>query len=122
MNIKIVCDSSSNVFAMEGLNYTTVPMKILAGGKEFVDNAQLDLQGMVDFLKEHKGKSGSSCPNVQDWLDAFEGEEYIFGITITIRHAHDNEYQVLLPDEDEIIRIVDRGNGTYSTHHSDWLS
>ena len=35
----------------------------------------------------------------------------IFGITITIRHAHDNEYQVLLPDEDEIIRIVDRGNG-----------
>ena len=34
-----------------------------------------------------------------------------FGITITIRHAHSNEYQVLLPDEDEIIRIVDRGNG-----------
>ena len=83
MNIKIVCDSSSNVFAMEGLNYTTVPMKILAGGNEFVDNAQLDLQGMVNFLKEHKGKSGSSCPNVQDWLDAFEGAEYIFGITIT---------------------------------------
>lgn len=35
----------------------------------------------------------------------------IFGITITIRHAHNNEYQVLLPDEDEIIRIVDGGNG-----------
>lgn len=35
----------------------------------------------------------------------------IFGITITIQHAHDNEYQVLLPDESEIIRIIDRGNG-----------
>ncbi|MBQ3476581.1 MAG: hypothetical protein IJH25_00215 [Clostridia bacterium] len=35
----------------------------------------------------------------------------IFGITSTIRHALDIEYQVLLPDEDEIIRIVDRGNG-----------
>ena len=35
----------------------------------------------------------------------------IFGITITIQHAHDNEYQVLLPDSSEIIRIVDRGNG-----------
>ena len=35
----------------------------------------------------------------------------LFGITLTIQHAHDNEYQVLLPDEDEIIRIVDRGNG-----------
>jgi len=83
MNIKIVCDSSSNIFAMEGLNYTTVPMKIIAGDREFVDNAQLDLQGMVNFLKEHKGKSGSSCPNVQDWLDAFGDAEYVFGITIT---------------------------------------
>ena len=83
MNIKIVCDSSSNVFQMEGLNYTTVPMKIIAGDREFVDTAELDLQGMVDFLKEHKGKSGSSCPNVQDWLDAFGDAEYVFGITIT---------------------------------------
>ena len=83
MNIKIVCDSSSNIFAMDGMNYATVPMKIIAGDREFVDTAALDLQGMVDFLKEHKGKSGSSCPNVQDWLDAFEGAEYVFGITIT---------------------------------------
>ena len=83
MNIKIVCDSSSNVFSLEGLNYTTVPMKIIAGDHEFVDNAQLDLLGMVNFLKEHKGKSGSSCPNVQDWLDAFGDAQYVFGITIT---------------------------------------
>ena len=36
----------------------------------------------------------------------------IFGITLTIEHAHDNEYQVLLPDRAEIFRIVDRGNGS----------
>ena len=83
MKIKIVCDSSSNVFTMEGLGYATVPMKIIAGDREFVDSADLDLQGMVDFLKEHKGKSGSSCPNVQEWLDAFGDADWVFGITIT---------------------------------------
>lgn len=32
-------------------------------------------------------------------------------ITLTIQHAHDNEYQVLLPDKAEIIRLVDHGHG-----------
>ena len=83
MSIKIVSDSSSNVFHMEGVNYTTVPMKVIAGQREFVDTPDLDLQDMVETLKNHKGKSGSSCPNVQEWLDAFEGEDDIFGLTIS---------------------------------------
>lgn len=81
--MKIVSDSSSNVFHVEGLNYITVPMKVIAGDKEFIDTPDLDLQNMVDTLKNHKGKSGSSCPNVQEWLDAFEGDEDIIGITIS---------------------------------------
>lgn len=36
----------------------------------------------------------------------------LFGITLTIQHAHDDEYQVLLPDMSEIFRIVDCGNGS----------
>lgn len=81
--MKIVSDSSSNVFHVEGLNYVTVPMKVIAEDKEFIDTPELDLQNMVDTLKNHKGKSGSSCPNVQEWLDAFEGDEDIIGITIS---------------------------------------
>ena len=81
--MKIVSDSSSNVFHVEGLNYVTVPMKVIAGDKEFIDTPDLDLQNMVETLKNHKGKSGSSCPNVQEWLDAFEGDEDIVGITIS---------------------------------------
>lgn len=83
MSIKIVSDSSSNVFGMEDTNYTTVPMKIIAGEKEYIDVPGLDVVGMVDFLKSYKSKSGSSCPNVQEWLDALEGEEDVFGITIS---------------------------------------
>ncbi|MBQ8834306.1 MAG: DegV family protein [Oscillospiraceae bacterium] len=83
MNLKIVSDSSSNVFQVEGIDYTTVPLKIRAGEKEYVDDASLDVAGMVEDLKHHKGKSGSSCPNVQEWLDAFGGADYVFGLTIT---------------------------------------
>ncbi len=83
MRIQIVCDSSANVFSMAGVDYATVPMKIIAGDREFVDTAELDLQEMVEFLQAHKGKSGSSCPNVQEWLDAFGDADWVFGVTIT---------------------------------------
>ena len=81
--MKIVSDSSSNVFALSGANYVTVPMKIIAGDKEYVDTPALDVQRMVSDLQVFKGKSGSSCPNVGEWLDAFQGEDDIFALTIS---------------------------------------
>ncbi len=83
MNIKIVSDSSSNLFTLKGVDYSTVPMKIIAGEKEYIDTPQLDLAGMVADLKVFKGKSGSSCPNAQEWLEAFEGADWVFGVTIS---------------------------------------
>ena len=70
MRYQIVSDSSSNVFQIEGVSYTTVPMKIIAGEKEYVDSPALDVHGMVKDLQAYKGKSGSSCANAQEWLDA----------------------------------------------------
>ncbi len=83
MSFKIVSDSSSNVFCVKGANYATVPMKVVAGDMEFIDTPELNLQGMVDYLKGFKSKSGSSCPNVQEWLDAFGDEDDVFGVTIS---------------------------------------
>lgn len=82
MDYRIVADSSANILSLPGQNYTTVPMKIRAD-KEYVDDANLDLAGMVEGLKNHNGKSGSSCPNVGEWLEAFGDAEYVFGVTIT---------------------------------------
>ena len=83
MRYQIVSDSSSNIFSLEGVNYTTVPMKIIAGEKEYVDTPELDVAGMVRDLKEHKGKSGSSCANAQEWLEAFGDAEWVVGVTIS---------------------------------------
>ena len=82
MTHKIVSDSSSNIFSITGADYATVPMKVIAA-KEYIDTPQLDLQGMVEDLKAHKGKSGSSCPNMGEWLEAFGDADMIFGVTIS---------------------------------------
>ena len=83
MRYQIVSDSSSNIFHMESANYTTVPMKIITGEKEYLDNESLDVRGMVDDLRSYKGKSGSSCANAQEWLDAFGDADMVFGVTIS---------------------------------------
>ena len=83
MNFKIVSDSSSNVLTYDRLPFSSAPLKVVAGDKEYIDNTELDLAGMVDDLKKYKGKSGTSCPNVQEWLDAFDDADVVFCVTIT---------------------------------------
>ncbi len=82
MQFRIVTDSSSNVLHIDGADYATVPMKIVAA-REYVDVPGLDVAQMVEDLRNHKAKSGSSCPNVGEWLEAFGDAEYVFGVTIT---------------------------------------
>lgn len=83
MNFKIVSDSSSNIFTWDKVPYASVPLKILSTEKEYVDNASLDVKGMVEDLKTVKGATKTSCPGTGDWLDAFEGADCIFAITLT---------------------------------------
>ena len=83
MRYQIVSDSSSNLFRIQGVNYTTVPMKIVTGEREYIDTPALDVRGMVADLKAYKGKSGSSCANAQEWLDAFGDADMVFGVTIS---------------------------------------
>jgi len=82
MTYKIVADSSCNVLVMEDPHFASVPMKVRAA-KEYIDNTQLDLLAMVEELREHKGTSGSACPSVGEWLDAFGGADMVFCTTMS---------------------------------------
>lgn len=83
MNYKIVSDSSSNLFDLPDVPYTCIPMKILTNEQEYADTPELDVPGMVETLKHVSGRTGSSCPNTHEWLEAFGDADCIFGITIT---------------------------------------
>ena len=81
--IKIVSDSSSDVLEMEGVAFDSAPMKISTAEREFVDDPDMDVNEMVEYLYNYKGQSKSSCPNVADWLEAFGDADDVFCVTIT---------------------------------------
>ena len=82
MKIKIIGDSASNLYTLTDVEYECAPLKIITDEKEYVDNIDLDLQGMVDDLAKYKGKSGTACPSVGDYLAAFEGYDIVYVVTI----------------------------------------
>lgn len=83
MRFKIVSDSSSNIRSFPGVSFASVPLKINTSAAEYVDDENLDVARMVEEIKATKGRSGTSCPNIHDWLRAFDGADYIFAVTIT---------------------------------------
>ena len=81
--IKIVADSSANVLTMKTVPFSCAPMKVISAEREFVDSGELNLEGMLSYFSQYKGKSQTSCPNTGDWLEAFAGAEDVFVVTIT---------------------------------------
>ena len=83
MKSKIVVDSSANVYELPDVGFACVPLKIVTDEQEYLDDGTLDAVGMARSLRTYKGKTSTSCPNVADWLAAYEGAEQIFVATIT---------------------------------------
>ena len=80
---KLVADSASNVKTMEGVPYAYAPLKISTSEREFVDDDNFSIRDMLDHLRAYKGKSGTACPSVSEWLDAFGDADEVFCSTIT---------------------------------------
>ena len=83
MNYKIVTDSSADMLNFDAVPFAIAPLKIVTTEKEYYDDKNLDVSEMVNDLLKYKGKSSSSCPNTDDWLNAFGDAQYIFCVTIT---------------------------------------
>lgn len=81
--IRIVADSSANVQALQRGEFSSAPLKIITAEREFVDNEALDVDGMIDFFDQYKGRSQTSCPNPSDWLEAFGDADDVFCVAIT---------------------------------------
>lgn len=80
---KIVSDSSCDLKALSHFPLETASLKIITDTKEYVDDGRLNVLEMVEDLQKYKGKSSTSCPNVEDWLEVFGDAEEVFCVTIT---------------------------------------
>ena len=83
MKFKIVTDSSSDLQALDGVDFESAPLKIITDEREYVDDENLDVDGMLSDLKAYKGRSRSSCPSSGEYLEAFADGENVFCVTIT---------------------------------------
>lgn len=83
MKYKIVADSTANILELEKILFQSVPIKIFTAEREFLDNEDVDIKEMVDYLTTYKGKSGTACPSPNEYLEAYGDADYIFCVTIT---------------------------------------
>ena len=111
--MKIVSDSSCDLYSLEKVKFESVPLHIFVGDKEYIDKEGVDIADMQTRLKEKGVKSSTSCPNVYDYLEAFKGENEIFAITISsnlsgsfqsLKLARD---QYLAENKDAKVKIID---------------
>ena len=79
--IQLIADSSSDRPKLSGVKY--VPLIISTDEKSFVDNEHLNVNELLDYLADYKGRSYTACPSVDGWLDAYEGADEIYVVTIT---------------------------------------
>lgn len=84
---KIVADSGCDYRQLKNLapdtEFISVPLTIQVGDQAFVDDANLDINHMMEVMEASKSAAGSACPSPQAYQAAFEGAENIFVITIT---------------------------------------
>lgn len=102
MTYKIVADSSADLHtAWGGIPFESVPLTIRTGEREFVDDSSLELEQMLQHLEGYKGKSGSACPGVYDYVRAFGEAERIFCFTITSQLSGSNNSARLAKEDYE---------------------
>lgn len=81
--IKYVTDSSCDTINYDGIDVAVAPLRIYTSERDFVDNEYLDVHEMIEYLLSYKDRSYTSCPSTESWLQAYEGGDEIYVITLT---------------------------------------
>ena len=80
MKMKIVADSSANLLALPDIDFGIVPLHVIVGENDYVDDDKIDLTAMQEDLSSYKGKTS---PSPHEWENAFGDADVVFCITIT---------------------------------------
>lgn len=83
MNYKIVADSSADLLTLDTIPFSSVPLHILVGEQEFVDDENVDIAAMQEALTSFKGKTSTACPSPAAWHESFGDADVVFCVTIT---------------------------------------
>lgn len=80
---KLIVDSSSNMVNDPTHNVEVVPLTISFGGKDYIDDQNLNIQEFLSDMNKNQVAGKTTCPSIQAWLDALEGTEKAIIVTMT---------------------------------------
>ena len=113
----LVSDTACDLYTLESgegkLDFTTIPFSIRIGGKEYIDDEQMDIPGMLEANETHAEMAQTACPSPEAWREKFSAPGPV--IAFTISSALSGSYNsactgrnMLLEDEpDKEIAVID---------------
>lgn len=112
---KIIAGSSCDLTEemKKELDIDLVPFTITIDGKEYLDDENIDLRQMIDDMNKSKEAVQTACPAPGAFLQAFEGHENIFVVTISsnLSGAYNSAMlardMALEKDPDKLIHVFD---------------
>lgn len=85
MSMRIVadscCDVSPEVEKQTGIEL--VPLTIQIGDKEFRDDKNLDIDGLIEDMKNSPIAPKTACPSPQDFIESYKGDGSVFVVTLS---------------------------------------
>ena len=87
MKWKIIADSGCDYRSLDNLapdtEFVSVPLTIQVGETIYTDDAQLNIDQMMEEMYATTTASKSACPSPDDYMKSFEGADNIVVVTIT---------------------------------------
>lgn len=77
------CDLPANFLEKDNIDFSIVPLKIIVGDHEFIDDDTLNTKELIAAMKAHKTASSTSCPSPEDFAKELRKNKENFVITIT---------------------------------------
>ena len=85
MSFKIIADSCTDPVPalIDAPEFAMVPLIIRIGNQEYVDNGMLSTEDLIARMAASPEGTGTACPAPQWYMDAFEGADEVYVITLS---------------------------------------
>ena len=113
----LVSDSSCDLYELEGtegkMDFATIPFTIRIGGKEYVDDENMNVGEMLEANETHSEMAQTACPSPEAWREKFSAPGPVIAFTISgalsgcYNSALIGRNMVLEDEPDKQIAVID---------------
>ena len=105
----LVSDTSSDLYTVEGgegvFDFATIPFSIRIGGKEYMDDENINIDEMLTANENHAEQAQTSCPSPEEFGEKFRAPGPV--IAFTISSACIARDMILEEEPDKQIAVID---------------